>query len=87
MEMFSVAVVLLLLARTGSAALAGATVAAVTFPSLFSGPLLGAWRDLTGKRRVIMLLDQAILGTALVAIREGLPLRRDRWTEYGLGDL
>ena len=68
MEMFSVAVVLLLLARTGSAALAGATVAAITFPSLVSGPLLGAWLDLTGKRRVIMLLDQAILVIALVAI-------------------
>jgi predicted MFS family arabinose efflux permease len=68
MEMFSVAVVLLLLARTGSAAVAGATVAAVTFPSLISGPLLGAWLDLTGKRRGIMLLDQAILVGALVAI-------------------
>jgi MFS family permease len=68
MEMFSVAVVLLVLARTGSAAVAGATVAAVTFPSLISGPLLGAWIDLTGKRRRIMLLDQALLVTALVAI-------------------
>ena len=29
-------------------ALAGATVAAITFPSLVSGPLLGAWLDLTG---------------------------------------
>ena len=37
-EMFSVAVVLLVLERTGSAALAGATVAAVTLPSLVSGP-------------------------------------------------
>jgi hypothetical protein len=41
-EMFSVGVVLLVLDRTGSPGLAGATVAAITFPSLVSGPLLGA---------------------------------------------
>ena len=37
-EMFSVGVVLLVLDRTGSAALAGATVAAITFPSLRQRP-------------------------------------------------
>ena len=42
-DMFSVGVVLLVLDRTGSAGLAGATVAAVTLPSIVSGPLLGAW--------------------------------------------
>ena len=68
MEMFSVAVVLLVLARTGSAVVAGATVAAVTFPSLVSGPLLGAWLDLTGRRRAIMLFDQALLAGTLLAI-------------------
>ena len=47
-EMFSVGVVLLVLERTDSAGLAGATVAAITLPSLISGPLLGAWLDLTG---------------------------------------
>ena len=57
-EMFSVGVVLLVLDRTGSAALAGATVAAITFPSLVSGPLLGAWLDLTGRRRTLMVIDQ-----------------------------
>jgi predicted MFS family arabinose efflux permease len=68
MRMFSVAVVLLVLARTGSAAIAGATVAAITFPSLISGPLLGAWIDLTGKRRALMLLDQTLLIGTLVAV-------------------
>ncbi len=68
MEMFSVAVVLLVLERTGSAATAGATVAAITFPSLFSGPLLGAWLDLTGRRRAIMLFDQTLVVAALLAI-------------------
>ena len=65
-EMFSVGVVLLVLDRTGSAALAGATVAAVTLPSLVTGPLLGAWLDLTGRRRSLMIFDQiAISGSVL----------------------
>lgn len=67
-EMFSVGVVLLILDRTGSAALAGATVAAVTFPSLVSGPLLGAWLDLTGRRRSIMVFDQLAIAASLVGI-------------------
>ena len=49
-EMFSVGVVLLVLDRTGSAELAGLAVAAITLPSLMTGPLLGAWLDLTGRR-------------------------------------
>ena len=57
-EMFSVGVVLLVLDRTGSAELAGFAVAAITLPSLISGPLLGAWLDLTGRRRKLMVLDQ-----------------------------
>ena len=57
-EMFSVGVVLLVLDRTGSAGLAGATVAAITLPSLMTGPLLGAWLDLTGRRRWLMVFDQ-----------------------------
>ena len=67
-EMFSVAVVLLVLERTGSAALAGATVAAITFPSMVSGPLLGAWLDLTGRRRGIMVFDQLSIAVALTGI-------------------
>jgi predicted MFS family arabinose efflux permease len=67
-EMFSVGVVLLVLDRTGSAALAGATVAAITLPSLVTGPLLGAWLDLTGRRRSLMVADQLVIAAVLVAL-------------------
>jgi MFS family permease len=67
-EMFSVGVVLLVLDRTGSAGLAGLTVAAITLPSLISGPLLGAWLDLTGRRRRLMVADQLLISTMLVAL-------------------
>src|SRR5436190_23918455 len=67
-EMFSVGVVLLVLERTGSAGLAGATVAAVTLPCIVSGPLLGAWLDRTGRRRRVMILDQMLAATTLVGI-------------------
>jgi MFS family permease len=67
-DMFSVGAVLLVLERTGSAPLAGATIAAVTFPSVVTGPLLGAWLDRTGNRRRIMILDQMLAAVTLVAI-------------------
>ena len=67
-EMFSVGVVLLVLDRTGSPGLAGATVAAITFPSLVSGPLLGAWLDLTGRRRTLMVIDQLVIASVVIAL-------------------
>jgi predicted MFS family arabinose efflux permease len=67
-EMFSVGAVLLVLERTGSPALAGATVAAITLPSLVTGPLLGAWLDRSGARRRIMIIDQVLATVTLVAI-------------------
>ena len=67
-EMFSVGVVLLVLDRTDSAGLAGLAVAAITLPSLISGPLLGAWLDLTGRRRGLMVLDQLLISTMLVVL-------------------
>jgi MFS family permease len=67
-EMFGVGVVLLVLDRTDSPGLAGATVAAITLPSLISGPLLGAWLDLTGRRRTLMVIDQIVIATVLVAL-------------------
>jgi len=67
-EMFAVGAVLLVLDRTGNEALAGATVAAVTLPSLVTGPLLGAWLDLTGRRRTLMVIDQLAISSALVAL-------------------
>jgi predicted MFS family arabinose efflux permease len=65
-EMFSVGVVLLTLERTGSATLAGALVGAITLPSLVTGPLLGAWLDLRGRRRALMILDQVLAGSVVV---------------------
>jgi predicted MFS family arabinose efflux permease len=68
-EMFSVGVVLLVLERTGSAALAGATVAAITLPSVVTGPVLGAWLDRAGdRRRQAMILDQLLAATSIVGI-------------------
>ena len=67
-EMFSVGVVLLVLDRTDSPALAGATVAAVTLPSLVTGPLLGAWMDLTGRRRSLMVFDQLAIAASVLGI-------------------
>lgn len=67
-EMFSVAVVLHVLDRTGSAVVAGATVACVTFPSLITAPLLGGWLDLTGRRRVAMICDQLLAASGLTLL-------------------
>jgi len=67
-EMFPVAVVLLVLDRTGRAALAGAAVAATTLPSVVTGPVLGAWLDRTARRRAALASNQVVLGTSLLAI-------------------
>src|SRR4051812_27612424 len=67
-EMFSVGVVLLVLERTGSAALAGVLVAAITLPSLVTAPLLGAWLDLHGRRKALMMADQAIGAGAIATV-------------------
>jgi MFS family permease len=67
-EMFGVGVVLLVLDRTDSAELAGLAVAAITLPSLLTGPLLGAWLDLTGRRRRLMVADQLLITSMLVAL-------------------
>ena len=67
-EMFSVGTVLLVLDRTGSAALAGVTVACVTLPSLVTGPLLGAWLDLRGRRRWLMVTDQVLAASCVTGI-------------------
>jgi predicted MFS family arabinose efflux permease len=67
-EMLSVAVVLHVLDRTGSAIVAGATVACVTFPSLITAPLLGGWLDLTGRRRFAMICDQLLAATGLTLL-------------------
>jgi MFS family permease len=67
-DMFAVGTVLLMLDRTGSAALAGATVAAVTLPSLVTGPVLGAWLDRSRSRKTVMVIDQVLAATTLIAL-------------------
>ncbi len=67
-EAARVAVVLLVLDRTDSPALAGAVVAALTLPSLVTGPLLGAWLDRTAHRRFAFVANQVVLPVVLVGL-------------------
>ena len=67
-EMLPIAVVLLVLDRTGSPALAGATVAASSLPTMLTGPVLGAWLDRTRHRRSALAANQLLLATALLAM-------------------
>jgi MFS family permease len=67
-ESARVAVVLLVLERTGSPALAGAVVGALTFPALLTGPLLGAWLDRTQRRRRAFVANQLLLLAGLLGL-------------------
>jgi MFS family permease len=67
-EMFAIGVVLLILQRVDSPALAGVTVAAATLPSVISGPVIGAWIDRTGRRSLIYKVDRLVLTAVLLAI-------------------
>jgi predicted MFS family arabinose efflux permease len=60
--------VLLVLDRTGSAPLAGLVVAAITLPSIVTGPVLGAWLDRAPSRRRVMIFDQLLAATTLVTL-------------------
>ncbi|MGH2876102.1 MAG: MFS transporter [Solirubrobacteraceae bacterium] len=66
--MFSTAGVLLVLARTGSAPLAGLTAAAAVLPGALTGPMLGAWVDVAHRRRALIVFDQLLSVIALVGI-------------------
>jgi MFS family permease len=67
-EMLPIAVVLLVLDRTGSPVLAGATVAASSLPTVLTGPVLGAWLDRTRHRRSALAANQLLLAAALLAM-------------------
>src|SRR3954471_21464214 len=67
-EMFSVGVVLLVLDRTDRAGLPGPPVAGITLPSLISGPRLGAWLDLAGRRRRLMVAVQLLITSMLITL-------------------
>src|SRR4051794_31784198 len=65
-EMNSVAVVLFVLSVTHSAKLAGLTIAAATFPTIVTGPVVGAWLDRTRHRRLAFLASPVILGAVMI---------------------
>ncbi len=67
-EAARVAVVLLVLARTDSPALAGTVVGALALPALVTGPVLGAWLDRTRRRRAVFVANQLLLLAVLVAL-------------------
>ena len=67
-EAARVAMVLLVLDRTDSPALAGAVVGATTLPSLVTGPLLGAWLDRTRHRRRVFAANQLGLLVCLLGM-------------------
>lgn len=71
--MFNTAGVLLVLARTHSAPLAGAVAAASIVPGALTGPLLGAWLDVATHRRRLIVADQllSVLGLVLILLLAG----------------
>jgi MFS family permease len=66
--MFVTTSVLLVLARTHSAALAGGVEAAGTLTWAITSPLLGAWVDVATRRRVLIVVDQLTSAVGLVAM-------------------
>jgi len=71
-ECARLAVVLMALDRTGSTALSGALVAAMTLPQLVSGPVLGAWLDRTAHRRTAFVANQLLVPAVLVVLVLGV---------------
>ena len=67
-EAARVAMVLLVLDRTGSPALAGTVVGALALPALVTGPVLGAWLDRTDHRRWVFVANQVLLLGVLLAL-------------------
>lgn len=67
-EAARVAMVLLVLDRTGSPALAGAVVGALALPALVTGPVLGAWLDRTSHRRSVFVANQVLLLAVLLGL-------------------
>ncbi|NUR97446.1 MAG: MFS transporter, partial [Kribbellaceae bacterium] len=67
-EMVAFTLVLLVLERTDSPALAGVTGAAYALPAIVTGPLLGAWLDRTPRRRSALAANQATLAVVMIAM-------------------
>ena len=85
-EMLPVTVVLLVLERTGRPALASAVVAAANLPSVLTGPLLGAWLDRTGRRRLALAANQAAFAASSLLLLAAAG-RAPAWTLLALGAL
>src|SRR3984885_15324530 len=64
----SIALVLLVITRTHSPRLAGLVVAAFTLPTLFTGPVIGAYLDRLRAKRALFAANQAALAAALAAV-------------------
>jgi len=84
--MFVTSGVLLVLERTGSAPLAGATAAAAALPGAVTAPLLGAWLDVARRRRALIALDQ-LLSVAGLAAMLALAGHAPDWTVLAAGVL
>jgi MFS family permease len=63
-----VGIVLLVIARTGDARLAGLLVAAFTVPTLIAGPVLGAYLDRLRRKRLLFTAAQLVLALDLTAV-------------------
>ncbi len=64
----SIAVVLVVIARTHDPRLAGLVVAAFTVPTLVTGPVIGALLDHLRAKRALFAANQATLAAALAAV-------------------
>jgi MFS family permease len=64
----SIALVLVVIARTHDPRLAGLVVAAFTVPALVTGPVIGACLDQLRARRALFAVNQATLAAALVGV-------------------
>ncbi|HWC83518.1 MAG TPA: MFS transporter [Pseudonocardiaceae bacterium] len=70
-EMVGIAVVLLVLARTGDPVLAGAAVAGYTLPAVLTGPLLGAWLAGARRPRLALLGNEILLALVVLGLVAG----------------
>ncbi|MGH3167859.1 MAG: MFS transporter, partial [Trebonia sp.] len=75
----SVALVLLILARTHDARLSGLVVGAFTVPTLVSGPVLGAYLDRLRRRKPLFAANSVTLAAALTGV-DVLAGRAPGWT-------
>jgi MFS family permease len=64
----SIALVLLVIARTHNPRLAGLVVAAFTVPTLVTGPVIGAYLDQLKAKRALFAANQFILAAALTGV-------------------